>query len=394
MDDVLVVGAGPAGNNAAYRLANQGYSVTVVDWRDQPGDKLCTGIAGKDCTERFPLDSPLVYRDARAARIVSPEGRVLEFEKRDVQAHIVDRVAYVASFANMAVNAGAKYVLGYRATHVASNEQCASIRITNDWESLTLTARVLVLASGFGSELTAQLGLGRVGDHVTGFQAEVVAPGVTETQVYFGSKVAPGFFAWLVPTYGGRALAGLLCRSHGHAHLDQLMLRLQAEGTITDIIKRPARWGIPLRPLPKTFGERVVAVGDVAGQVKPTTGGGIYYSLLASEVATDVLHESLLRDDLSASSLHRYEKGWKALLSRELEVGYSARRLFEGLKDCQIESIMHTIASNGLYKDLIESRSVSFDWHSGVIMKLVSHPVVLRALNFINPVLASFAAHR
>ena len=394
MDDVLVVGAGPAGNNVAYRLASQGYSVTVVDWREQPGDKLCTGIVGKDCTERFPLDSQLVYRDARAARIISPEGLVVEFEKPDVQAHIVDRVGYVASFANMAIGAGASYLLGYRATNVETDDRCASIRVTNDRESRTLTARALVLASGFGSELTTQLGLGRVADHVTGFQAEVVAPGIAETQVYFGSGVAPGFFAWLVPTYGGSALVGLLCRNQGHTHLDQLMLKLQDEGTITDIIKRPARWGIPLRPLPRTYGERVLAVGDAAGQVKPTTGGGIYYALLASEVAADVLHQGLARNDLSASWLHRYEKGWKALLSRELEVGYSARRLFEGLEDCQIEGIMRTIATNGLYKDLIESRSISFDWHSAVIMKLMSHPVVLKALNFINPVLSGFSSRR
>ncbi|MFQ6026115.1 MAG: NAD(P)/FAD-dependent oxidoreductase, partial [Dehalococcoidia bacterium] len=38
------MGAGPAGNNAALTLARQGYSVTVIDWRQNLGDKLCTGI--------------------------------------------------------------------------------------------------------------------------------------------------------------------------------------------------------------------------------------------------------------------------------------------------------------------------------------------------------------
>ena len=37
---------------------------------------------------------------------------------------------------------------------------------------------------------------------------------------------------------------------------------------------------LPLAPVPKTFTGRVVAVGDDAGLVKPTTGGGIYYGLV------------------------------------------------------------------------------------------------------------------
>ena len=49
MEDVIVIGAGPAGNNTALRLASLGYGVTVVDWRKRIGDKLCTGIVGAEC---------------------------------------------------------------------------------------------------------------------------------------------------------------------------------------------------------------------------------------------------------------------------------------------------------------------------------------------------------
>ena len=393
MDDVIVVGAGPAGNNLAYRLASLGYSVTVVDWRERIGDKLCTGIVGRECIQQFPLDRSLVLHDARAARVVAPGGEVVDFARHDVQAHVVDRVAYVASFAEMARRAGASYLLGHRATQVSSNGEYASVHCTDERETRELKARVLVLASGFGSELTGQLGLRRVGDFVTGVQAEVLAPTINEIHVYFGRNVAPGFFAWLVPTTRGKALAGLMSRHRGHAHLEQLILNLQQAGTVTEVTRPAARWGVPLRPLARTFGERVLAVGDAAGQVKPTTGGGIYYALLASEIAAETLHDALRRDDLTASRLSYYEKKWKALLSSELEIGYSSRRLFEALRDCQIDYLMHAIASNGIYKDLVESRELSFDWHSGPITKVLGHPVVGKALSFINPLLANLAYH-
>ena len=399
MDDVIVIGAGPAGNNVAYRLASLGYSVTVVDGRKRIGDKLCTGIVGAECIQRFPLDKSLVFRDARVARVIAPGGEIVDFAKQDVQAHVVDRVAYVASFAAMACEAGATYLLGYRVTDVSSDGECTSVQIvptpglTDESERRTLRARALVVASGFGSKLTGQLGLGMVGDFVTGVQAEVLAPDIEEVHVYFGRGIAPGFFAWLVPTSGGKALVGLLSRNRGHVHLENLMLKLQADGMVTEVTKEPTRWGIPLRPLARTFGERLLVVGDAAGQVKPTTGGGIYYSLLASEIAADTLHKAFSRNDLSTSQLSHYEKEWKALLSHELETGYYARRLFEVLKDCQIDFLMHTIASNGIYSELADSRTLSFDWHSGVISKVMSHGLVGKALTFINPLLATLASH-
>ena len=393
MDDVIVVGAGPAGNNAAYRLASLGYGVTVVDWRKRIGDKLCTGIVGRECIGRFPVDRSLVYRDASSARVVAPGGEVVEFARDEAQAHVVDRVGYVESYAERARGEGARYLLGYRVTDVSCEGGFVSVQLTDEKERRSLSGRALVVASGFGSELTGQLGLGRVGDFVTGVQAEVMAPDVEEIHVYFGREVAPGFFGWLVPTVGGRGLVGLLTRHKGPVHLERLLLKLQPDGIVKEVIKGPGRWGVPLRPLGRTYGNRVVVVGDAAGQVKPTTGGGIYYAFLASEIAAEVLDKGLREDDLSAGRLREYEREWKSLLSLEMEVGYGARRLFEASRDRQIDFVMHTVAKNGIYKELVGSCALSFDWHSGAIMKLMGHPIVGKALTHINPILATLAHH-
>lgn len=128
MQDVIVVGAGPAGNNLALRLASLGHGVTVVDWRERIGDKLCTGIVGKECLQRFPLDGSTVYRDALGARLVAPDGRAVDFVRDDVQApHVLDRVSYVASFARRALRAGAQYMLGHRVLVVSTDEEGASV---------------------------------------------------------------------------------------------------------------------------------------------------------------------------------------------------------------------------------------------------------------------------
>ncbi|MCI0896452.1 MAG: NAD(P)/FAD-dependent oxidoreductase, partial [Chloroflexi bacterium] len=72
MDDVIVVGAGPAGNNTALGLATRGHAVTVIDWRHDIGDKLCTGLVGRECIRRFPIDPEHVLREPRSAMVMAP----------------------------------------------------------------------------------------------------------------------------------------------------------------------------------------------------------------------------------------------------------------------------------------------------------------------------------
>lgn len=387
MEDVIVVGAGPAGNNAALSLASQGYGVTVIDSRENIGDKLCTGLVGEECFRRYPIDPALVYREINSARVVAPSSEGLRFETPHSVARVVNRVGYVTSFADRAREAGAQYLLGRRVVRVDQHKDRVSV-VTDEG---SLEARALVLAAGFGTQLNRQLGLGEASDYVVGIQALVETGALGEVEVYLGRCVAPGFFAWLVPTQPGYALAGLLVRKNAHDRFAQFISDRTADGTIKEVVSKVTCWGIPLRPLGKTYTDRVLVVGDAAGQVKPTTGGGIFYSLLASEIASGALDQALRDDELSANRLKEYQKGWKNLLSNELEVGYSARRAFEFLGDSQISSLFHQASKNGFVAELANSPDVSFDWHSSMIGKIMGHPTLGGVLRLVNPLLARIA---
>lgn len=387
MEDVIVVGAGPAGNNAALSLASQDYGVTVIDSRENIGDKLCTGLVGEECFRRYPIDPALVYREIKSARVVAPSSEGLRFETPRSVARVVNRVGYVTSFADRAREAGAQYLLGRRVVRVDQHRDRVSV-VTDDG---SLEARALVLAAGFGTQLNRQLGLGEASDYVVGIQALVETGTLGEVEVYLGRCVAPGFFAWLVPTQPGYALAGLLVRKNAHGRFAQFITDRTADGTIKEVVSKVTCWGIPLRPLGKTYTDRILVVGDAAGQVKPTTGGGIFYSLLASEIASGALDQALRDDKLSANRLKEYQKGWKNLLSNELEVGYSARRAFEFLGDSQISSLIHQASKNGFVAELANSPDVSFDWHSSMIGKIMGHPTLGGVLRLVNPLLARLA---
>ena len=387
MQDVIIVGAGPAGNNAALSLASKGYGVTVIDSRKNIGDKLCTGLVGEECFRRYPIESSLVHRQINSASVISPSNEAVRFETPSPIARVVDRAAYVSSFADRAKEAGADYLLGHRVIRLEQHKDKVSVITDGD----VLEARSLVLAAGFGSQLNRQLGLGEPSDYVVGAQALVKTENVKEVEVYLGRDVAPGFFAWLVPTKPGYALAGLLVRKNGLECFNRFVSSRKSQGKVTEVVDKPICWGIPLRPLPKTYSDRVLVVGDAAGQVKPTTGGGIFYSLLASEIASDALNRALEKDELSATRLRVYQKEWKTLLSKELEVGYSARRVFEYLGDGHISSLINQASNNGFVSELAGCPDVSFDWHSSMIGKVMGHPTLGVVLRLANPLLARMA---
>ena len=382
MHDVIVIGGGPAGSRTAYMLARLGWGITVLEKKGVLGDKLCcTGIVGQECVRSFDIEESVILRKVKSARLFSPTKKMLYIKRDEYQASVLDRMAFDQAMARRAQNAGAQYIFD-SAVH--------DMRVTKEGVELycekkggRFIARAVVIASGCGTRLTEKMGSAKMAELVAGAQVDVVTRGQDEVEVYFGQEVAPGFFGWLVPTTAGNARVGLLSRQAPDKYLKGLLDSLASEGKIAADEWKPSHGAIPLRPLRNTSGERILVVGDAAGQVKPTTGGGIYYGMLCADIAASVLNKALHRGDLSARSLSQYDREWKRKLGRELMVGYGARKLFERLNDQQIDRLFDIIEKNRIDVSLLESKEVSFDWHSQAIMNLLRRAVVARVFGGI-----------
>jgi len=380
--DVVVIGGGPVGSYVAYKLAGMGYGVAVVERKEGLGKPVCcTGVISQECVSSFAIDDSVILRRASSARLFSPSGKslILLWPGR-TQACVVDRAAFDMAMASRAQGKGAEYVLNSPVRGIQVGDNRVSIEAARQGEKLSLEARAVVIATGFGSRLSEGLGLGRVGDFVMGAQAEVETMGVDEIEVYFGQQIAPAFFAWLVPTSPQTALVGLLSRRSPGLYLRRLMSSLLAQGKIASAEVKPCYRGISLKPLPRTYGNRLVVVGDAAGQVKPTTCGGIYYGLLCADIAANNLHRALKSNDLSAKSLASYERGWRRKLGQELRIGYWARKLYERLNDRQIDRIFDVIKSEGIDEALLEAGDFLFDWHGKALLRLLGHKAVAKAI--------------
>jgi digeranylgeranylglycerophospholipid reductase len=367
--DAIVVGAGLIGSHIGGELARRGHKVAVLEQHAAIGKKgCCTGIVGRECVEAFPVARQAVAREARGARFFSPSGASFTLQKDSTQAYILDRQAFDEAMAGNAQKLGAEYILSTKALGITNNRDAAQVEAESHGQASLFESKVVAVASGFGSGLPASLGFGNVGSFVMGAQAEVETS-VEEVEVYLGSQFAPGFFAWLVPTHKGRALAGLLARRDTKACMVTFLRHLKDQGKIASS-RAPIRFGgIPLKPLHHTSGNRVIVVGDAAGQVKPTTGGGIYYGLLCADIAVEVLDRAITSNDCSARALSEYEKRWKKLLARELRIDRWARQAFERLSDRRIERLFRMVQEGKATESLLNAPDFSFDWHSRIILR-------------------------
>ncbi|MEE8204489.1 MAG: NAD(P)/FAD-dependent oxidoreductase, partial [Dehalococcoidales bacterium] len=183
-------------------------------------------------------------------------------------------------------------------------------------------------------------------------------------------EITPGFFAWLVPLSVTRAHVGLLSRRQPKLYLKRLISSLMQQGKIVQAGGEIKCRRIPLRSLPKTHSNRLLVLGDAAGQVKPTTGGGIYFGLLCAEMAAKNLHQALKNGDLGAESLAGYEREWRAMLGQDIRLGSLARKFYERLSDRQIDGIFNITKKSGIVEDLLKEENLTFDWHGRVVLSL------------------------
>lgn len=365
--EVIVIGAGPVGSRTAFRLAARGRKVMVLEKHEAPGHKLCcTGIIGRECFEAFAIDPACVLREARSARFFAPGGESLRVSRPDPQAYVVDRGALDRSLAERARNSGADYRFSTEVTDIRPASD--GIEVLTRPEGARWTAAAVVIAAGFGSKLPEKAGLGSIRSFIMGAQTEVGIQGIDEVEVYLGRRIAPGFFAWLVPVSETGGRLGLFAKEKPGTCLKELADRLAVQGKIIPS-QAPLRFGgIPLRTLRRTYDQRLLVAGDAAGHVKPTTGGGIYYGMLAADMAAETLDRALERGDLSARALAEYERRWKAKLGRELRIDAFARMLMSRISDSQMEVLFRVVRDNGLHEAVLASAYRSFDWHGELVL--------------------------
>jgi geranylgeranyl reductase family protein len=384
MSEIAIVGGGPGGLHAAHRLARSGFKVTVFEEHAAAGDPVhCTGVLAAEAFEEFDLPRNSFLNELTTVQFFGPSGDSIDYSTTRTEAIVIDRRAFDFGLSRRAANAGVTIKVGARVTDVRASTD--AVRLTTASGEVA-TADACILACGANYALQKRLGLGMPVMYLQSAQIEVPASEPGFVEVHFGNDVAPKGFAWAVPVMRGHrtfARIGLMCDRDAREYFDRFLARIGPRwktgtpGCLGGGI-RPRIKLLPLGPIARTYNSRVLAVGDAAGLVKATTGGGIYYSLLSGALAAETLVEAARQGDFTAASLSVYEERWRKELSDEFSAQMSLRRIANRLTDDEIDDLFELARTDGIMP--IVRRTARFNKHRELILSILSHPPARRVL--------------
>ena len=291
---------------------------------------------------------------------------------------MIDRRAFDQDLLVRATAAGVAVVRGARVTAVRVDGDGVSVQTS----AAEHRARACILACGANYSLHRQVGLEMPRLFLHTAQVEVPARELGDVELYFGAQVAPKGFGWAVPVVRpGETCArvGVMCDTDAPQYFQRLAQRLAPRwGLSSGDLARPRQKILPLSPISRTYGDRLLAIGDAAGLVKPTTGGGIYYSLVSASLAAETLIDAVAKDDLSARRLAAYEKQWRKRLAAEFRAQEMLRTIAHRMSDSDIEQLFDLARTDGVMP--IVRRTASFNRHRKLILALLRHPPVRQLL--------------
>lgn len=376
--DVVVIGAGPAGLSTARALASEGRSVLVLEEHEQVGQPVhCTGLLGLDAFNELDLPRQTIRTVLRSARFRGAGGRTVAVDAHGVAAAVVDRAMFDRELAKLAVAAGADLRCARRVQQIdIETDRVVVTACGADERAETFHARVCVLACGAQYRFNRQLGLGIPRAYLQTAQVEAPFPALDTVEIDLDRTIAPGGFAWVVPFSVDSVTAarvGLMAVNNGAVRFAAYAAGLTKRFALAcpAALGAPRLKVLPLGPVRRSYGDRVLAVGDAAGLAKPTTGGGIYYSLLSGSIAAEILVDRLRDDRLSREALRGYETQWRARLGPELRAGLAFRTLAARFDNGAVDALLELAAIDGIVPLL--RRTANFNWHRESALALLRH---------------------
>ncbi|HAJ32294.1 MAG TPA: hypothetical protein DCK79_02840 [Candidatus Atribacteria bacterium] len=394
--EIVIVGAGPIGCYIAQLLRKCGInSFRIIEEHDEVGRPVrCAGIVGKPVFEDslIPLSRGSILNQINGA-LFFYRGDSFKIERSGV-ALVVDREKF-----DKELSQGLEVEYGRRLLEIEEEGEGDGSRYRLKTNQGDIWADIVIGADGPQSRVRKFIdSKGKVKEEKRGSEAKkngssgsdgidgidgIDVSGETKfykgvqyrikledlkgleddffsgelTRIYMREGIP--FFVWIIPEGDGIIRLGVIAEN-GRRELKRV---IEEEGIKGEIIDRLA--GIIPIGLCRSVYRKVAVVGDAARQVKPLTGGGIYYGMRAADILVECIQEGALAE---------YDKRWKSKFGREIKFGLWARKVYERLNkdEHELEDIFLLFKENA---EFIE-QAANFENHSLVFREAFKRPMI------------------
>jgi len=353
--DVVIAGGSVAGLFCAREIARNGHSVLVLEEDHEIGTpEHCGGLVSLSALDELGiiLHSKTFEHLIDSAQVFAPNGDSFTINSKKQKVAEVNRRELDKQIAHQAQKNG------------------ADIKVKTSFQGLTeegvrtsdgdIKCKIVVDARGVSSLINKD----RDGI-LSSAQYEIYSDWIKKdkVEVYFDQEKYPGFFAWVIPSNDGMGKVGVAGKGIRAAQVLEEFLSKKGKFSIIRKIFAPI-W--IKGPIENFVSDKLVIIGDAAGQSKPTTAGGIFSCGFAGILAGQAIAKYL--ETGKKSALQEYQKKWKEKFEKEFEKQLFARKLLERLDNQTINKLFESVTPE-ITKEISENDD--FDFHTGSIIKLL-----------------------
>jgi len=306
---INVIGGGPVGSYFSSLVKGD---VKLFEEHKAIGKPVaCTGIVTKAILELVKLEEGVVINELDKVRVVGPNQRA-EFSLKNKEL-VIDRAKFDKCLFEGAVDRGVEVCKEHKFLGCKKGK----LIFKNKNKIKKYDKGILVGADGPYSSVGRESGLLRGRKYLVGKQYRVKMKNEANVfTVFFGG--VPGFFGWVVPENEDMARIGVASEKNVDRYFDLLVkeLRLGKKN-----FKESQSGVIPIYdPKFKTCGDNMYLLGDAAGHVKASTGGGLVYGLRGARCLAKALGEGL-----------DYERLWRKEFGKDLGFHLRVRKFLNKL---------------------------------------------------------------
>jgi len=279
--NVVIVGGGPAGLQAAITIAKQGFQPIVFEQHSQIGTPIqCGEGMSLNAFRDFSIptsNNDICVREHKRCKLVFPSNKVLS---GDIHAFMIKRDVFDQYLAEKAIDAGAVIITNTKVNAILHNSEELVVK-TNDHKNPNYKPKFLILAEGARAQLAHSLNF-PASPLIKAFEYKIEGEWGEDLEFYFDAKEFPHGYCWIFPRNNETNVGIVTTANQLKARLDLFMKKKEITGKIIKKIGGMIPMKGPVHNLAKN---NVILAGDTAGMVNPVFYGGIRIGMTSGEIA-------------------------------------------------------------------------------------------------------------